>query len=430
MTLPPASGPGRDTQSAIFLGGASGVVPAVASSPEALASAAQKRMSRAAWAYVAGSAGSENTAAANRAAFDRHRIVPRMLRDVSERDLSINLFGQRLNTPLIAAPIGVLELTHPDGDLAAARACAALGVPFVMSNQSSVPMERTAAEMGDSTRWFQLYWSSSNDLVASLVSRAEASGASAIVVTLDTHQLGWRPRDLDLGHLPFVHGMGLAQYTSDPVFRRIVAERLSAAVAEGDKPKVTPAAVRTLLRMTRRHPGPFLGNLRSGEPRAAVQTFLDVFSRSSLTWEDLAFLREHTSLPIILKGIQHPDDATAAIEAGVDGIIVSNHGGRQIDGAVGSLDALPGVVERVANRIPVLFDSGIRGGSDVLKALALGAKAVLIGRPYVYGLSLAGEAGVDAVMRNIIAEFDITLGLAGYTSASELEPQALASVTQ
>lgn len=417
------AGYGRSTQTVIYRGGASGLRPAVPTSQLELEATAKRMLSPEAWAYIAGSAGAEATAAQNRASLDRYRIVPRMLRDVSTRDLSIELFGHRYPSPVIAAPVGVLELAHRAADTAVARATASLGVPFVFSNQASVPMESTAEAMGEAPRWFQLYWSSSDELVKSLVQRAESSGAQAIVVTLDTHMLGWRPRDLDLAYLPFIRGMGLAQYTSDPVFRELVAARLKQP--SGPKPTVTASAIRTLLAMTRRYPGRFGANLRSGEPRAAVETFLDVFSRSSLEWQHLAFLREHTPLPILLKGIQHPDDAARAIDAGVDGIIVSNHGGRQVDGAIGSADALVTVADRVAGRVPVLFDSGIRGGSDVLKALALGAAAVLIGRPYVYGLGIAGEDGVREVLRNIIAEFDLALGLTGHTSVSELGPDAI-----
>jgi lactate 2-monooxygenase len=380
--------------------------------------AARRAMSPAAWAYVAGSSGSEVTAANNRRALDGWHIVPRVLRDVSHRDLGIELFGNHYPSPVIAAPVGVLELAHRDADLAIARAASSLGIPYVLSSQASVPMERVALEMGNSPRWFQLYWSSSDDLVASLVERAEASGAQAIVVTLDTHMLGWRPRDLDIAYLPFIHGQGIAQYTSDPVFRRLVAERVASSTPPASRPRVTVSAVRTLLDMTRNYPG---GTLRSPEPRAAVETFLDVFSRSSLTWENLSFLRERTTLPILLKGIQHPDDAALALDSGVDGIVVSNHAGRQIDGAIGSLDALPAIAERVGGRMPVLFDSGVRSGSDVFKALALGADAVLIGRPYAYGLAVAGSAGAEAVLRNIIAEFDLVLGLSGHRSVAELD---------
>lgn len=413
------AGLGRATQSDIYRSGASGAKPRVPVGWDSLERSAHRAMSRDAWAYVAGSSGVERTADANHAAFDAWRIVPRVLRDVSERDLGIELFGHRYPSPVIAAPVGVLELVHPLADIAVAKAARTLGVPYIYSNQASVPMERTAEVSGDSPHWFQLYWSSSDALVASLVSRAEASGAQAIAVTLDTHMLGWRPRDLDAAYLPFIHGQGIAQYTSDPVFRELVRAR---PASTGPKPRITLAAIRTLLDMTRNYPG---GTLRSPEPRAAVETFLDVFSRSSLTWQNLAFLRQHTSLPILLKGIQHPDDARLALDNGVDGIVVSNHAGRQIDGAVGSLAALPGVVEAVAGRIPVLFDSGVRTGSDVFAALALGAAAVCVGRPYVYGLAIDGEAGVEAVLRRIIGEFDIVLGLSGHTSVAELGAHAL-----
>ena len=412
---------GRDAQSAIYRDGASGRKPIVPIGWEALQAAAKRAMSHAAWAYIAGSSGTEATAAANTVALDRWRIVPRVLRDVSERDLSVELFGTRYPSPVIAAPVGVLELAHKEADLGIARAASALGVPYIFSSQASTPMEKTASVMGDSPRWFQLYWSTSDDLVASFVRRAEDAGAGAIVVTLDTHMLGWRPRDLDLAFLPFIHGQGIAQYTSDPVFRQLVLDRLANPVP-GVKPRITPTAIRTLLDMTRNYPG---GTLRSKEPRAAVETFLDVFSRPSLTWDNLAFLRERTTLPILLKGIQHADDAVLAIKHGVDGIIVSNHAGRQIDGAIGSLDALVDIAAKVNGRVPVLFDSGVRSGSDVFKALALGASALLIGRPYVYGLAIAGAAGAEAVLRNIIAEFDLVLGLSGHTRAQDLDSHAL-----
>lgn len=382
-------------------------------------------MSSVAWAYVAGSSGAEVTAANNRRALDRWRIVPRVLRDVSDRDLGVELFGTRYPSPVIAAPVGVLELAHREADLGIARAASRLGIPYVLSSQASIRMEDVAAAMGESPRWFQLYWSSSDDLVESFVERAESIGAGAIVVTLDTHMLGWRPRDLDAAYLPFIHGEGIAQYTSDPVFDSLVDERIARAAPPTQKPRVSPATIRTLLDMTRNYPGPFFANLRSARPRAAVETFLDVFSRSSLTWDNLSFLRERTKLPILLKGIQHPDDAKLALDHGVDGIVVSNHAGRQIDGAIGSLDALPAIAEAISGRIPVLFDSGVRSGVDVFTALALGASAVMVGRPYVYGLAVAGTEGAEAVLRNIIAEFDLVLGLTGHRSVSEITADAL-----
>lgn len=412
---------GRDIQSAIFRNGSTGLKPAIPAGWSDLESAANHAMSREAWAYVKGSAGNESTEAANRAAIDRWKIVPRVLRDVDQRDLSVELFGHRYPTPLLAAPVGVLGMVDKQADIAVGRAAARLGVPYILSTQASVPMERVAQAMGDAPRWFQLYWSTSDELVESFVHRAEASKAQAIVVTLDTHMLGWRPRDLSLGYLPFAHGKGIAQYTSDPVFRRLVEERI-ARNQPAVKARIRPATIRTLLDMTRNYPG---GSLRSPLPRASVDTFLDVFSRSTLTWENLAWLRERTTLPIVLKGIQHPDDASRALAAGIDGLIVSNHAGRQIDNAIGSLDALPGIAERVNGAVPVLFDSGIRSGADMFVALALGASAVCVGRAYTYGLAIAGEQGAYDALRNIIAEFDIVLGLAGYASAGSIPREAV-----
>ncbi|MGO4536856.1 alpha-hydroxy-acid oxidizing protein [Leifsonia sp. 2MCAF36] len=424
-----SSSAGRDAQSEIYRGGVAGRRPRIPVGFAQLERAAERRMTRAAFAYVAGSAGLERTAAANLEAFRRRRIIPRVLRDVSARDLSIDLFGVRHPTPLLLAPIGVLELARRRGDAAAARAAASLGVPATLSTQASQSMEEVAAAMDavapGASRWFQLYWSSSRDLVGSLVDRAERSGCEAIVVTLDTHVLGWRPRDLDLGYLPFSRGLGIAQYTSDPVFRELVRDRMRASAGGRPSTTPTPAALASFASILRHHPGPLREKLRSGEPLAAVETFLDVFADPSLTWDDLAFLRERTRLPIVLKGVLHPDDSRRAIDAGMDAVQVSNHGGRQIDGEVAALDALPGVVDAVDGRIPVIFDSGIRGGSDAVVALALGARAVAIGRPYAYALALAGEDGVRELLRNTIAELDITLGLAGARRVAELDPNIL-----
>ncbi len=409
---------GRQRQRDIYLAGAAGQRPAVPVAWPKLEAAAQAAMSNEAWAYVAGGAGRESTMEANRAAFERWRIVPRVLRDVEKRDLAIELFGQKLPSPLLFAPIGVLELVHPEADLAVARAAAAMGVPYIFSNQASVPMEECAVAMGDAPRWFQLYWSRSNELVASLVRRAEACGCSAIVLTLDTTMLGWRPRDLDLGSLPFLRGQGLAQYTSDPVFRAQLAQPL--ATGDGPKPPLHLRTVLTALEQKANFPGGGWQNLGSGEPRAAVQRFMATYSRPSLRWEDLKFLRQQTKLPVLLKGVLHPEDARKAVELGVDGLVVSNHGGRQIDGCIVALNALPAIAETVKDKIPVLMDSGVRGGADVFKALALGASAVCLGRPYVYGLAVAGQRGVVEIIRNVLAEFDLTLGLAGCTSVREI----------
>jgi lactate 2-monooxygenase len=321
-------------------------------------------------------------------------------------------------------------MADDEADLAVARGAREQAVTPILSTQASVPMEDVARALGGSGHWYQLYWSSNDDLVRSLVSRAEACGSDALVVTLDTAYLGWRPRDLDLGHLPFARGEGIAQYTSDPVFRRLVAERVSSAAgaAPTTRPRPTPAAVGTLLSMSRHHPGDTRRNLTAPEPRAAVETFLDVFSRPSLTWDDLPRLRSLTSLPIVLKGILHPDDARRAVDAGADGVYVSNHGGRQVDRSIAALDALPGVVEAVrgaGSSAPIIFDSGIRCGADVFVALALGATAVGIGRPHVYGLALAGAEGVSEVLRNLRAELDLQLALSGCTSLADLTPDRL-----
>jgi lactate 2-monooxygenase len=285
-------------------------------------------------------------------------------------------------------------------------------------------MEGVSRILGDTPHWFQLYWSRSDDLVASLAARAERSGCRAIVITLDTTMLGWRSRDLEGAYLPFLHGKGIAQYTSDPVFRQLITEPPS---ANGEQPQPRPnlAALRTLIELTRAYPDSFWRTLLSGRGRAAVQRFTQIYSRPSLTWDTLAFLRERTGLPIVLKGILHPDDAARAVEEGIDGLIVSNHGGRQVDGAIATLDALPAVVEAVDGRIPVLLDSGVRGGADAFKALALGARAVLIGRPYVYALAIAGRAGVRDYLLNLAADFDLTMGLAGCRSVTEIGPEAL-----
>jgi lactate 2-monooxygenase len=398
---------GRERQAEIYLAGATGRRARVPFDFSRLEDRARRAMSKEAFAYVAGGAGAEETMRANRRAFERISIVPRALRDVSERDISIELFDRRLPTPLLLAPIGVLDLAHRDADVAAARAAGSVGVPAILSNQASRPMEEVADAMGDGPRWFQLYWSTVDELVESFVRRAETCGCEAIVVTLDTTLLGWRARDLDLAYLPFLRGRGIAQYTSDPVFQRLVRERPRRPV----RARPTVAALRTLRELRR--------NIRGVDPRSAVQTFTEIYSRPSLRWDDVVGIRELTKLPVVLKGILHPDDAARAVDARFDGIVVSNHGGRQLDGAIPTLEALPRIVEAVAGRIPVLLDSGIRTGGDVLKAVALGARAVLVGRPYVYGLALAGEEGVREVLRNLAADFDLALGLAGCASIHE-----------
>jgi lactate 2-monooxygenase len=379
-----------DYYNEIYARGLGGEQPALPVSVSELERRAIEAMEPRAAGYVCAGAGSEDTMRANLEAFRRWRIMPRMLRDVGERKLGETVLGTEMPAPLLLAPIGVQKIVHPDGELASARAAAEVGLPFITSTASAYSLEQVAEAAGDGPRWYQLYWPNDDQIAASMVARAERAGYGAIVLTVDTFIPGWKPRDLQQAWLPFLEGVGDANYFEDPVFR-----------AGLERP-----------------PEEDLG--------AAVGHFLDVQANPGLTWDRLGWLREQTSLPILVKGIQHVDDAREAVARGIDGIVVSNHGGRQIDGAVASLDALPTIADAVGGDISVLFDSGIRGGADVIKALALGADAVLLGRPYIWGLALDGQAGVEAVLRMVLAEFDLTLALAGYTSPGQLDRESLA----
>jgi lactate 2-monooxygenase len=376
----------------IYLRGLGGETPTIPVSSEQLEQAAIAAMEPRAANYVGAGAGSEDTIRANAEAFRRHRIVPRMLRDVAVRDLSTSVLGTAMPAPLMLAPIGVQKVVHEDGELATARAAAALGAPMIVSTNSHFTLEQIATAGGEGgPRWFQLYWAKDRRLVESFVGRAERAGYGAIVVTVDTFVPGWKARDLQQAWLPFLNGMGIANYFEDPVFR------------EG------------------------LEKTPEEDQGAATGHFLGVQANPSLTWEDLAWLREQTSLPILVKGIQHVEDAREAARRGLDGIVVSNHGGRQVDGAIASLDALPAIAEAVGEELAVLFDSGVRGGTDVLKALALGADAVCLGRPYVWGLALEGQTGVETVLKMILAELDLTMALCGLTDPDQLGRDCLAA---
>lgn len=335
--------------------------------------------------YVAGGAGSGSTMQANLEAFYRWRICPRVCMDVSRRDISVTLFGKELPAPFLLAPIGVLSILHREAELAPARAAAKAGIPYTLSNVSTTSMEDVGRAMGDSPRWFQLYPPKDRELAKSLMQRAEKAGFEAIVVTLDSTLLGWRERDLRNGYLPFLSGQGMGNYFTDPVF-----------LAKLEKPV-------------------------EEDRDAAVRVALAEGNNTCFTWKELDFLRQQTKLPLLLKGVLHPDDAILALEHGVDGLIVSNHGGRQLDGAMATLDALPAIAEKVGGQIPVLMDSGIRRGADVVKALALGARAVLLGRPYAYALAVAGEAGITQVIENLIAQIELQLAISGRTSIQELD---------
>ncbi len=375
-------------QMKIYMKGGVNKRPAFPISFEDLVEAARQQMTEEAFAYVMGGAGAESTIEANREAFRRWKIIPRMLVDVSERDMSVELFGQTLAAPLILGPVGVLGIVHEQAELAVARAARSLGIPQVVSTVSSIPMEEVAVENQHNPCWFQLYWGDNHDFTKSIISRAEAAGYSALVVTLDTPMLAWRERDLKLGYLPFINGEGLVNYYNDPVFRR--------AVGDPEKNKYS-----------------------------AFYEWTKVFSGPRLTWEDLKIIRRHTGIPLILKGVQHVGDARKALDHGVDGLVVSNHGGRQLDGAIGSLDVLKEIADAVGSQMTILFDSGIRRGADVFKAMALGARAVLVARPYALGLGIAGEQGVREVMANLMADADLTLGLSGCASWSEVTQEHL-----
>ena len=378
-----------DYQNEVYLKGLFGEQPTLPFGWRELQAAAEAVMTPGAVGYVSGGAGGEETMRANREAFDRWRLVPRMLRGIpAQRDLSTTVLGTVMPAPVLLAPVGVLSIVHADAERAVARAAAALGLPMVLSTAASTAMEQVQAELAGSSAWYQLYWPKDRSVAASLVARAQACGFAALVVTLDTWQLGWRPRDLSAAYLPFLRGEGIANYVSDPAFRAGLT--------------VPPEE----------------------DPNAAVLHFLAMFSNPALTWDDLGWLQSQTTLPIVLKGLQHPDDVRRAADAGVDAVICSNHGGRQVDGAIGSLDALPGIVA-AAGELPVLFDSGVRTGADAVKALALGAAAVLLGRPWVYGLALGGQAGVEHVLKAFLADLDLQLGLSGHGAVSDLSPASL-----
>ena len=358
--------------------------------PEDWEARAREALDDGAFGYIAGGAGGEATMRANLEAFERRRLRPRMLAGNVRRDLSVEVLGTRSVAPFLLAPVGVLSIAHPDGELACARAAAASGVPFILSSAASSSIEAVAEAMGVAPRWFQLYWINDRDVAASFVARAEAAGFAAIVVTLDTPTLGWRPRDLRNAYLPFLRGEGCAQFFTDPVFCAKLAQ--------------PPQA----------------------DPLTAAATMLAAFPNLGLRWEDLDWLRERVSVPLLVKGVLRGDDAELARARGVDGIVVSNHGGRQVDGAVASLDALVEVRDAVGPDYPLLVDGGVRRGADVIKALALGADAVLLGRPYAYGLAVGGQAGVEAVIRQLLAEVDLTLALCGAASVRELDRSLVA----
>ncbi|RDI17223.1 isopentenyl diphosphate isomerase/L-lactate dehydrogenase-like FMN-dependent dehydrogenase [Rhodococcus sp. AG1013] len=384
-------------QNEIYLTGIGGARPELPMTAAGLEARALEELSTEAYAYIAGSASTERTAAANLDAFTRRALVPRMLRGTGSpdaRDLSVDILGTRLAAPVLTAPIGVLGLVRERGEAIVGEVTAELGIGSVLSTAASSTIEDVGAVSGDNW-WYQLYWPADDELAQSLVQRAAKAGAKAIVVTVDTPGMGWRPRDLELGHLPFLRAQGIANYLSDPVFRSRLAT----------PPEESPEAM-----------------------QIAVLTWVSLFGNHALRPSDIAKINEWTGLPVLVKGIVHEDDARAVVDAGADGVVVSNHGGRQVDGAIAALDALGPVAAAVGDRATVLLDSGIRCGADVLIALALGADAVLYGRPWAYGLGLAGADGVRHALRILLADLDVTMGLAGLSSVAEVDSSVLRAV--
>jgi lactate 2-monooxygenase len=372
---------------------------------------------RAAFMYTFGSAGTSSTYRNNLEALEQWRIVPRMLRNATDRNLETTLFGVKLPSPVILAPVGVQGILHKDGELATARAAGTVGVPMIMSTASTRSIEAVAKANGDGHRWYQLYWPRSNEVTLSLLRRAKAAGFTALVLTLDTFLIGWRPHDLETAYLPFIAGVGAQVGTSDPVFM----QRMGVPVRP-DEPIPFPLDLDA-----------FRKRLEAGDEDATLLLKLgtgwlqETNSGRFPTWEDLAFLRDNWDGPIVLKGVQTVEDAHAAMDARMDGIVVSNHGGRQVDGAISSFSALEKITasSRVLRaqkegKFTVLFDSGIRQGSDVIKAIAMGAQGVLVGRPFMYGLAVGGEQGVEEVLRALLADTEVTLGLSGYKSIEEI----------
>ncbi|MCC5921471.1 MAG: lactate 2-monooxygenase [Cyclobacteriaceae bacterium] len=414
-----------DRQKEVYIQGIGGVKQKIPFDSKGLEATASKVMSDEAYAYIAGGAGDGLTMKNNLNAFSRYQIVPEMLKNVENRDSTIELFGKRHPSPFFLAPIGVLEMAHKNADIAVAKAAEACSIPYIFSNQASYPMEKVAKHMPTTSKWFQLYWSKSRELVKSLVQRAETCGCEAIVVTLDTSLLGWRTADLNGAYLPFLRGLGIAQYTSDPVFQKIIDSFIDNP-EQDTKPPLNLKTLSVLRQMLMSYPDQgLIKKLKEGRARAAVKAFTQTYSNPALSWEDLNYLRKCTSLPILLKGILSPTDAQLAISYGMDGIIVSNHGGRQVDGSISALEALEKISPVINGQIPILMDSGIRTGADAFKAIALGANAVCIGRPYAYALAIGGEKGVFELLSNFKADFDLTMGLSGCKTIADVKKQVL-----
>ncbi|GAA0319665.1 lactate 2-monooxygenase [Oceanobacillus oncorhynchi subsp. oncorhynchi] len=349
-----------------------------------LEAAAKHALPAEVFGHIRSGAGGEETLRKNREAFEKYSIVPRFLRNVSEVDTSIRILGKEYASPLMVAPIGHLKMVHEEPDFAVANVAASMNIPYIQSTVTARSIEEVSEAVPHGPKWFQLYWSHNDAISYSMAERAEKAGYEAIVVTVDTMILGWREDDMRHQYSPLKKGYGKANYVQDPAFQ------------EG---------------------------LKDGQDE--IESIIENLHHPSLHWDNITELRQRTKLPIFLKGILHPEDAKQAINAGIDGIIVSNHGGRQMDGIIPSLEALPAIREAVGPDFPLLLDSGIRRGADVIKALALGADAILFGRPYTYALALQGEAGVQKIFANLAQEVAVSMALSGAKSIEEVKQLTL-----
>ncbi|KAG4414204.1 hypothetical protein IFR04_012651 [Cadophora malorum] len=378
-----------------------GEVPPFSTDPGDLEDLAKRSLTIGGWYYASSNAGQSYTHLANRQAFYRHRIIPRMLVDTNKRDTATSIFGHKVSAPIGFAPIGINKIYHPLGELPVAKVAAELNLPYCLSTAGSTPIEDVGQANGNGPRFFQLYMPHDDELTISLLKRAHQSGFTACILTLDTWQLGWRHHDTAESNYAFYHGTGADLGLSDPVFQK----RLKDAGIDPIK-----------------------------QPNEASAMWIDnVWHGRAWSWENMPWLMEKWreisgGKPFCLKGIQSVEDARKAVEVGVDGIVVSNHAGRQVDGAIASLDALEKIVAAVGDKTYIMFDSGVRSAADVFKALALGAKFVFVGRLWVWGLSIKGELGVRHVMKSLLADFDILLNVAGFQNVDQITRESLESL--
>ncbi|MGD9590941.1 MAG: alpha-hydroxy-acid oxidizing protein [Candidatus Berkiella sp.] len=413
-------------QKDIYSAGFRGDLPSISTRVDLLEAMAQKKLSTKAFNFIAGGAGREDCLTNNKAAFSKWSIVPRVLTGKTNCSTEITLFNSKHDYPFLLAPIGMQDLAHKDAEVGVAKAASAQNIALCLSTQASTPMETVAKVMGNKARWFQLYWSTNLEFNESLVKRAQNCGCSAIVVTLDTQMLGWRTRDLDLASLPVYQLSGIAQYLSDPIVQALIDSNLAQSESQNDDKNLS--LLFNLIRISYKYPGNFFKNITSMKAVKALQAIATIARGKELTWQNIVDLRKVTKLPIVVKGILSPADAKLALEYGIDGIIVSNHGGRQLSSCVASLDCLRDVAAVAKGKVPILMDSGIQGGDDIFKAIALGADAVMIGRPYLYALAIAGEKGVSELLQNLKAEFELTMMLSGCATVSDITQSMLRRV--